>query len=871
MSEEAIRTCPKCDAPIPVDATYRLCPACLLSGAMGRAAPVETKPTVFPADLGGYRLAGVLGTGGMGTVYEAEELATGRRVALKMLDRRIDSADLRQRFLREGRLAASVNHPNSLYVFGSEEIDSVPVITMEIAAAGTLQDRLEDRGPLPIAVAVDGMLDVISGLEAAFAHGVLHRDIKPSNCFVDPDGAVKVGDYGLSISMAATEDSWATASGVILGTPAFAAPEQLRGDDLDARADIYSVGATLFALLTARAPFDGKNAVQVVANAVNQPAPPLSVFREGVPPGLERVVARCLAKEPDGRYADYMDLRNALLPFGSREPDPASLAVRAAAGWPDFLIAFLVPYVPLMLLVGNEQFHLGFFLDRTWSAALPYLAMIAFGLGFFAIAEGVFGGGPGKRLKGLRVVTINGRRPGVGRALLRILIPVLSVELVRIPLLLLTITSTRIDDMTTFEIVMYSAATALCPWIPALLCLSVRRENGFATVWDLLSGTRVIVKQEWNLRLTIESVIVRARPTDDAVGPFRVTGEIAPDRWLAATDPVLRREVWLVRRAGAGVTPARRCVTRAGRMRWLQSVEKDDGTWEAFEATPGASFSRLVESGKLVPWGTLRHWLLDLATELWEASRDGTGPAELSLDHIWISAEGKAILLDEPWPDVAVSAERIPTKDLAGQQRLLSAMAKAVEPTGVPLHARPVLSNLAQGTFEKLSFLTGNLCGQKDRPVEVGRGLRAVSIFLLPGYVGLMIFLGIRQGAEWLYEFTGRSDGALALTAILTVLAAEALVRLLVLPFGTSVSHATFRLSVIDGRGEPAGVPRRLLRWSIVWLPLFLPVSILLFLAPSAGLVLVPVLVWITATAISVASPHRGLHDRLAGTWVVRR
>ena len=120
----------------------------------------------------------------MGTVYEAEQLATGRRVALKMLGQQLDSPDMRQRFLREGRLAARVNHPNSLFIFGSEEVEGLPVITMEIAGSGTLKDKLKKRGPLPVAEAVDAILDVISGLESALAGGVLHRDIKPSNCFV---------------------------------------------------------------------------------------------------------------------------------------------------------------------------------------------------------------------------------------------------------------------------------------------------------------------------------------------------------------------------------------------------------------------------------------------------------------------------------------------------------------------------------------------------------------------------------------------------------------------------------------------------------------------------------------------------------------
>jgi uncharacterized RDD family membrane protein YckC len=552
MSTSEKDRCERCGAVVSPKAAEKLCPACLMSGALeppggndetlslasgGSLSP--QKYSDFPFEFGGYRLLGFLGSGGMGTVYEAEQLATGRRVALKMLGEQLDSPDLRKRFLREGRLAAGVNHPNSLYIFGSEEIEGVPVITMEIAGSGTLKDKLKKRGPLPVAEAVDAMLDVITGLEAAFAGGVLHRDIKPSNCFVSPDGSVKVGDFGLSVSTLAKEDSYLTATGVIMGTPAYAAPEQLRGDDLDLRADIYSVGATLFTLLTGQAPFEGKNAVQVVANAVNKKPQPLTELREEVPPGLERVVARCLAKEPAGRYDDYQALRNALLPFSSREPEPASMKVRASAGWIDYLIAFLVPYVILMLSVGNEQFHLGIFLERTLYSARHHIAFLGFGLLYFTIVEGIWGAGLGKRLKGLRVVRANGQPPGLLRALIRILVPVVFIEGVRIPFLLATMSATRINDMTTLEIVFYSAATSICPLIPILLMLRARRENRFAAIWDIVSGTRVVVRPTGSVRPSIEPAAQPAIPAGAAgsIGPFQFTKELVPGNGSSPTIP----------------------------------------------------------------------------------------------------------------------------------------------------------------------------------------------------------------------------------------------------------------------------------------------------------------------------------------------
>jgi len=876
--------CKRCGAVIPTTSTDRLCPACLLSGALGppgggaqtvSLASGESLslygPTEFPCEFGGYRLLGMLGRGGMGTVYEAQQHATGRRVALKMLGQQLDSPEMRHRFLREGRLAAGVNHPNSLYVFGSEEIEGLPVITMEIAGAGTLKDQLKQRGPLAVTEAVDAILDVISGLESAFAGGVLHRDIKPSNCFVSPDGSVKVGDFGLSVSTLAKTDTFVTAHGRIMGTPAYASPEQLRGDTLDLRSDIYSVGATLYTLLTDRAPFEGDNAVQVVANAVNQKPKPLTELRQDVPPGLERVVTRCLAKEPNGRYPDYMALRNALLPFSSKEPEPASMKVRSSVGWIDYLIAFLPAYLVLMLLVGAEALLVQPLAERTLYSARYYLALFSVGILYFSIAEGIWGAGLGKRLKGLRVVRTNGRPPGIVRALIRILIPIGCVEGVRMPLMMALISDA---DWTGFQTAMYVIAAIVCGWIPVLLILRARRENGFATVWDLASGTRVVVKPKGTVRPSIEPAAKPQIPAEGAGsrGPYRIIEELIPGQWIVATDPVLRRRVWLLRRTSPELSAARRNIARPGRLRWLQKVEAAEATWDAFEATEGAPFAGLIEGGKRVPWSSLRHWLHDLASELWNATADRTLPAELSLDHVWVTTQGRALLLDEPWPGVKTRAERIDVGDLAGQQRFLNAVAACAESTSLPLHARGVLQNLAAGKFEKLSFLTGILRGLLDKPAEVGRGIRAGSIFMLPGYIWIAVFVGRYHDKAWSDHLAG-----ILILSPLVVLAAIALIQLAALAFRSSLGHAIFRLAVIDAKGQRAAVPTLLRRWAIVWLPLFLPMLFVALLIgraePAAAfiLALVILVLWIAAAAYAVIHPNRGLHDRLAGTWLVRR
>jgi eukaryotic-like serine/threonine-protein kinase len=878
MAPTSPSSCPRCGAhlaPRETPDTVVLCPACLLSGALADSGSDETgeageagEAGDFPRELGDYRLLGLLGTGGMGTVYEAEHLPTGRHVALKMLEQALDSDEMRQRFLREGRLAASVSHPHSLYVFGSEEIEDRPVITMEIAGSGTLEDHLKKRGPFPVAEAADVILDVIAGLEAAYEEGVLHRDVKPSNCFVGSDGVVKVGDFGLSVSTMARDDSYATAAGVIMGTPAFAAPEQLRGDDLDVRADLYSVGATLFTLLTGRTPFDGANAVQVVANAVNQPPKSIAEFRDDVPPRLQKVIARLLAKEPEARFEGYAPLRAALLPFSSREPEAASMTIRAAAGWIDFLIAFLLPYILLMTLVGGSELLLRPVVERTFFAAKYYLAMFGWGFAYFAIVEGIWGAGLGKRLRGLRVVRRDGREPGVGRALVRILIPILSIELVRLPLSMALISD---FEMTGAEVAWFVVLCNVCAWIPALLALTSRAESGWATPWDRLSGTRVVIAPKGSARPSVEVVAPRGSASEKtSFGPFDAYATVVASRWLFANDPVLRRPVWLLRREGDAPSEARRNVSREGRLRWLQKVEHSDGIWDVYEAPPGAPLSTLSDAPD-VPWATMRHRLHDLATELLQGTRDGSLPEFVSLDHVWITPKGPTILLDAPWPLVDSPAPTIPIGDLSGQQRFLHEVAARTDGSRLPLHAAPVVRNLAQGRFEKLSFLTGTLRGLLDRPAGIPPALRAASVFMLPLFTWVLVYLGKYHGGEgetvagpWLDRL---------LIPALGVLVAIAILQLPSLLFRSTASLAIFRLAVVDVHGARASRVRLLVRWALVWVPLFL----LLFAAaqlplPLARVVSPTILLLWTAVAMHTARhPHRGCHDLLAGTRVVRR
>jgi serine/threonine protein kinase len=313
--------------------------ATVLSAGADPAAPAR-RPALDPgAIFGSYRIERLLGRGGMGEVYQAEHLEHGRHVALKVLNQRLSGAGDRARFLVEGRLAASISHTNCVYVFGSEEIDGTPAITMELLPGGTLKDLVERDGPMDPGKAVDAVLQLVAGLEAAHAAGILHRDIKPSNCFVDADGAVKVGDFGLSIS---TERRGPDPTArVFQGTPQYAAPEQIAGEALDVRADLYAVGATLYYLLTGAPPFDDRDLPTLIQKVRTEPPRSPRDLQPAVPPGLARIVLQLLAKRPDDRVPSYAALARQLHPYESAAPAAAGLGLRFSAGLIDHVLLTL--------------------------------------------------------------------------------------------------------------------------------------------------------------------------------------------------------------------------------------------------------------------------------------------------------------------------------------------------------------------------------------------------------------------------------------------------------------------------------------------------------------------------------------------------
>ena len=298
--------------------------------------------------LGPYEVIGLLGRGGMGEVYRARDARIGRDVAIKVLpsDGAATATRLR-RFEEEARAAGALNHPNILSVFDFGAENGSPYVVFELLEGVTLADRLR-RGPLRPRQAVELTVQVCHGLAAAHARGIVHRDIKPSNLFLVSKGPVKILDFGLaklSARLDADEGgdgshaSTATGQGAVLGTVGYMSPEQVRGLAVDARSDLFSLGTTLYEMLSGRRAFFGATSADTLSAILNHEPAGLEAPGEPLPPALARIVHRCLEKDPDERFQSARDLAFALeaLALGSRDgAEPAKAGRRltkAMARW----------------------------------------------------------------------------------------------------------------------------------------------------------------------------------------------------------------------------------------------------------------------------------------------------------------------------------------------------------------------------------------------------------------------------------------------------------------------------------------------------------------------------------------------------------
>jgi serine/threonine-protein kinase len=262
------------------------------------------------AVAGRYFVEREIGRGGMGIVYLARDVALDRLVAIKLLPPELAaSTELRTRFLREARTAAQLSHPNIVPIHAVEERASIVFFVMGYVDGETLGERVRRAGPLPPSEAMRLMQEVAWALAHAHGRGVIHRDVKPDNILIEGEtGRALVTDFGIARAAEASTP----AGGVVIGTPQYMSPEQARGEALDGRSDLYSLGATFFFALTGRLPIDAPTAHALVVRLTTESAPSVTSARSVVPVPLAQAVDRCLAPTPDGRFASAAELADVL-------------------------------------------------------------------------------------------------------------------------------------------------------------------------------------------------------------------------------------------------------------------------------------------------------------------------------------------------------------------------------------------------------------------------------------------------------------------------------------------------------------------------------------------------------------------------------
>jgi eukaryotic-like serine/threonine-protein kinase len=274
---------------------------------------------------GRYRIERSLGLGGMATVHLARDEELGREVAIKRLSEALSGDEIfRERFMREARTAAGLSHPNIVGVFDVGEEDGIPYIVMECVEGRTLAELLAENGTVDPDRTVDLVLQACAGLEHAHAAGLVHRDIKPQNLLVREDDTLKIVDFGIARPVDGTQ---LTLAGTILGTAAYLAPEQALGERVTAAADLYSLGAVTYELLSGRPPYEFDSLAELPVKQREGPPPPI----DGIAEELQDVVRRCLAPNPANRPASAARLAHELAQASSETPTESRPAAEVTA------------------------------------------------------------------------------------------------------------------------------------------------------------------------------------------------------------------------------------------------------------------------------------------------------------------------------------------------------------------------------------------------------------------------------------------------------------------------------------------------------------------------------------------------------------
>jgi serine/threonine-protein kinase len=268
----------------------------------------ELRPGMILANR--YRLLGELGRGGMGRVYKAEDRELGDTVALKtLLASSIASAD-QDRLFREVQICRRITHPNVVRVYDIGRFSGGAFVTMEYLEGHTLDHELRTTGPLPLARIKDLLAQVLAGLAEAHQLRIVHRDLKPSNVFLTVDRA-KILDFG--IARQEGHDAGLTMTGEVLGSPKYMSPEQIQGEELDGRSDLYALGVLTYVMLAGREPFTGKTPSAIALAQLREAPPDVSQWRPGLPPEWLALLARLLEKDRAARYGSATETRDVVM------------------------------------------------------------------------------------------------------------------------------------------------------------------------------------------------------------------------------------------------------------------------------------------------------------------------------------------------------------------------------------------------------------------------------------------------------------------------------------------------------------------------------------------------------------------------------
>ncbi len=279
--------------------------------------------------LSRYKITGMLGEGGMGVVYRAEDPELGREVALKLLPAEMaDNPERLERFRREAKAVAAINHPNIVTIHSIESIETTHFLTMELVEGESL-DRIIPPGGMPLAKVFEIAVPLADALASAHESGIVHRDLKPANVMITGENRIKVLDFGLA-KLVEDPDSETgdpaltaiptelTAVGMVMGTAPYMSPEQVEGRTMDHRTDIFSLGIVLYEMATGKRPFVGDTAAALVSSILRDEPPTVTEINESLPRHLARIIQHCLEKDPEARYQSAKDVRNELKSLRAR-------------------------------------------------------------------------------------------------------------------------------------------------------------------------------------------------------------------------------------------------------------------------------------------------------------------------------------------------------------------------------------------------------------------------------------------------------------------------------------------------------------------------------------------------------------------------